>query len=57
MELLVGAVVAFLVELLVIAAFLAPRRTLRTLTRPVHAARSALRISPKHPRMAQTAGR
>ena len=56
MELFVAAVVAFLVEVLVIAAFVAPRWTRRMLTRPVHAARSALRISPRHPHRAQTAG-
>lgn len=57
MELFVGAVIAFLVEVLVIAGFVAPRWTGRMLTRPVRAARSAPRVSPRHPHMAQSAGR
>lgn len=57
MELFVGAVIAFLVEVLVIAGFVAPRSTGRMLTRPVRAARLALRVSPRHPHLAQSAGR
>jgi hypothetical protein len=50
MELVIGGLIAFLVEMLLIALLLAPRWTLRTLARPFHALVRRLRRS-RHGRL------